>query len=501
MPSNGAQRSRWAMGIIGIVLVAVVIGVGIWYLESPNAPAPHGLPTAAAPAPTGPPPEAPPPGQAPASSATSAAPLVPAGAPPATPAVPPQPPAAAAPNQHSEVQSPPGNPAGSGPEQQAEQTAPAPEQQAEQTEAAPPAAAASAAPPPQATETAANQPPPAPATTTQPTATAEPTTTAEPTPAATSETTASSHAAAPSTQPEPPAQAGTAPATSEGSANSAPPSEAGASPAPTSASPAPPSGTAKKAETAAQPGSRSAAVQPAPAPMKLALATGAVRSAVTNALAPVSCTLVRGRVAEPDGGITLTGVAGQGAPEASLHHAITDAAPTAAVDWRVASFDGPYCPVLNLLRPIAYAVGGTASGLAMALRNGAGVVKDGDPIVIDLQTPDFPAWILLDYFEHDGTVVHLYPTAKTPARSYDPDSRQSFGDPAAGGEHWEAGAPYGTDMIVAVASSAPLFKAPRKDLEQADAYLRALQAAVEAARRHDARLAVDAVVLKTGPRL
>lgn len=231
------------------------------------------------------------------------------------------------------------------------------------------------------------------------------------------------------------------------------------------------------------------------------MTTGTLRALVASALAPVSCSLVRGHVAEPEGTVTLTGVAGLGAPEVELHHAITDAAPTTAVDWQVVGFEGPYCQVLNLLRPVAFSPGAAAAGFTLALRNGIGLLKDGDLMTLDVQTPDFPAWILLDYFEQDGTVVHLHPTATDPARAYPADSRQSFGDPSTGGERWAVGAPYGTDMVVAIASSAPLFKAPRKDLEETDAYLRALQSAIGAAHRQDVRLSVDAVVLKTGPRL
>lgn len=199
--------------------------------------------------------------------------------------------------------------------------------------------------------------------------------------------------------------------------------------------------------------------------------------------------------------MSLVGVAGHGGPEKELHRAITDAAPTAAIDWRVASFDGPYCRALDVLHPVAYSAAARTSGFSMALRNGDRLLKDGELMTIDLQVPGFPAWLIVDYLQHDGTVVHLHPTPKDPARSYPVGSRQTFGDPSAGGERWEVGAPYGTDMIIAVASSAPLFTQKRKDLEDTEAYLRALQAAIEAAQRHGVHLAADALVLTTGPRL
>jgi hypothetical protein len=211
--------------------------------------------------------------------------------------------------------------------------------------------------------------------------------------------------------------------------------------------------------------------------------------------------MVGGDVGEPDGNVSLVGIAGHGAPETDLHRAVTDAAPTAAVDWRVTSFDGPYCRAVDLLRPVAHRFGAAGSQLGMLLRGGERTLKDGDLMTLDLTMPDYPAWLLVDYLQHDGTVVHLYPAAKDTPRSYPAGSHQVLGDPATGGARWEVGAPYGTDMIMAVASSTPLFSQKRKDLEEADGYLRSLQNAIETAQRHGGRVTADALILTTRPRL
>ena len=59
------------------------------------------------------------------------------------------------------------------------------------------------------------------------------------------------------------------------------------------------------------------------------------------------------------------------------------------------------------------------------------------------------------------------------------------------------GEPYGTDMIIAVASSEPLFDRPRPgNTETADVYLRDLQSAIDALSRRGARLAGAAVTLE-----
>jgi serine/threonine protein kinase len=233
-------------------------------------------------------------------------------------------------------------------------------------------------------------------------------------------------------------------------------------------------------------------------PITVAMTAGALRSAIAAALAPVGCTFVGGNVRGSD--VSLIGVAGAGAATADLHRAVAEAAPTAAVDWRIATFDGPYCRALDVIRPVAAGFGSTGSGFAMGLRSGSKPLLEGQLMTIDFTMPNYPAWLLVDYLQHDGTVWHMHPNAKDPARQYTAGAHVSLGDPAAGGERWEVGAPYGTDMIIAVASSEPLFTQKRKELEPADGYLAALRTAIEAAERRNEHLASDALVLTTEPK-
>src|SRR5207237_5269277 len=136
---------------------------------------------------------------------------------------------------------------------------------------------------------------------------------------------------------------------------------------------------------------------------------GALRSAIASAVAPVGCALVSGDVADVGGNVSLTGLAGHGTPLIELHRAVTDAAPTAPVDWRITSFDGPYCRALDVLHPAAAGFGVPASGFTMGLRSGKRALTDRELITVDLTMPDFPAWLLVAFLQHDGTLVHVYP--------------------------------------------------------------------------------------------
>ena len=110
---------------------------------------------------------------------------------------------------------------------------------------------------------------------------------------------------------------------------------------------------------------------------------------------------------------------------------------------------------------------------------------------------------------HDGTLQHLYPQVADPKQGltadppkvFQPGEAVNLGDPRPGHPAWEVGPPYGTDMIIAIASSQPLFDRPRPDnvemAAQAAEYLRELQAAVEAAQGRGVRLTGSAITVDT----
>jgi serine/threonine-protein kinase len=222
-------------------------------------------------------------------------------------------------------------------------------------------------------------------------------------------------------------------------------------------------------------------VVPAPAPPRpdqLAAAPSAaatLRSAVAAAVAASRCTLISGDV-EGANRVRLTGYAQAGGGESALRLRLASAGvPWETVDWRVRGFEGPYCDALDLLRPFADPFGEAPSGLSLALAGDRLRLVRGDLLTVRIGMPRFPAYLRVSYFTHDGEVVHLHPNAADGARSFAAGSRVSLGDPAEGGQRWEIGPPYGTEMIVALASERPLFETAREDFESSSAYLAALR--------------------------
>jgi len=221
-------------------------------------------------------------------------------------------------------------------------------------------------------------------------------------------------------------------------------------------------------------------IVPAPAPPRpdqLALAPSAahLRSAVAAAIAASRCSLVSGDV-EGTNRVRLAGYAEAGGGEAALRLRLASAGvPSDSIDWRVRGFEGPYCDALDLLRPFADPFGETPSGLSLALVGDRRRLVRGDLLTVRIGLPRFPAYLRVSYFTHDGEVVHLHPNAADQARVFGAGARVSLGDPAEGGQRWEIGPPYGTEMIVALASERPLFETAREDFEKSSAYLAALR--------------------------
>ncbi|WP_237217051.1 DUF4384 domain-containing protein, partial [Falsiroseomonas oryziterrae] len=232
-------------------------------------------------------------------------------------------------------------------------------------------------------------------------------------------------------------------------------------------------------------------VQPQPAALPSA---ANIRTALASALPPVACSLVSGTVAQDRA--TLRGVVGRGTPDQALRNAVANAAGAFPRDLRLNTFDGPFCAALDTLRPFTQPFG-SAGALQVALANNATRLRDGELVTVQINGPDFPAYLQVTFLVHDGTLAHLHPTPTDPSRLLPAGAVLRLGDPALGGPAWAVSPPFGSDLIIAVASSAPIFDRPRPDDEDMNAYLRDLRVALENARRRGVRLAVDAWALDT----
>jgi serine/threonine-protein kinase len=313
-------------------------------------------------------------------------------------------------------------------------------------------------------------------------------------------------APSPTPVPAPTASAPASPAPSPARSPAAPspavpPSTASAppAPAPPSSSPAPPAATPLAPATQA---SAPVASPPRPAPIE-------VRAAAM--IADTSCVLAH-PAPQPDpgtdGGVTVAGFAGTNVASGLRQHlqALPGAAP---LGWKVQALNPVFCPALAVLRPVAPAAGTPSLGLRLALAGGQTALHDGARILPRVTMPRFAGYVRVDYLGHDGSVVHLYPTVADPAQHFvavpaqrlSPGAVLRLGDSGAGRPLWEVGPPYGTDMIIAVASAKPLLPAdpPQNVADSAGAYLRRLAAAISAARAAGEQVTASLLPVDTLP--
>ncbi len=238
----------------------------------------------------------------------------------------------------------------------------------------------------------------------------------------------------------------------------------------------------------------SAPAKPATPPM-----TPAQREAAfTSILGSLPCTLLSGN----DSGAApeISGLAGAGAPQLALNAAVQSLPDAAGLTNNTQTIDGPYCNALNAIRPYhpLYADAGEMLGLNLA--GGKTTLRDGDLITVVQKMPGYAGYLETDYFSSDGSVLHLYPTPTDAQTMLAAGATKTLGDPSHGGASWQVSAPYGTDMIIAIASSVPLFTTLRPQDENASDYLPALRAALQNAVSSGAKVAVAALPVVTIPK-
>jgi serine/threonine-protein kinase len=212
---------------------------------------------------------------------------------------------------------------------------------------------------------------------------------------------------------------------------------------------------------------------------------------VSAALANQPCTDLSAALGD-GGGITVSGLAGAGKPEQDARSAAEQAA-GGAVAWPARAVPKVYCTALEALRSagasLPLSIGGTPGTVHLA---------DGAFIVPRVGLPDFPAWLMVDYLANDGTSSHMYPPARrTPVLQKAGSTLTLTAHETGTVAPSTVSPPYGTDMIIAVASAKPLLALPRPRDETTEAYLKALADALARARAEGTATAAGVLLVET----
>ncbi|KPH86582.1 putative serine/threonine protein kinase [Komagataeibacter intermedius AF2] len=172
---------------------------------------------------------------------------------------------------------------------------------------------------------------------------------------------------------------------------------------------------------------------------------------IAAALGTLPCTFVN--VAMEGEQAVLSGYVGAGTPRAAFDAAVAQLSDRMALRSMVQSVEGPYCPVFEALRP--YHAMTAPPTMHMAQAGGAHMVHDGEPIALTVSLPAYAARLWTVYFSNDGTAVRIYPGTITGNPTLPANATRTLGDGGMGGARMQAGAPFGTDLAVSVAVSAP----------------------------------------------
>ena len=205
---------------------------------------------------------------------------------------------------------------------------------------------------------------------------------------------------------------------------------------------------------------------------KLAAGGGAVTvEALQARLPPGGCGPLAVEAGE-GGTYAIAGYLAQGRTASLLAPEVKDLFDKHAVELRVTEVEPNLCAALDA---IAQAPSAGNAGDAMILRGATGVEKDrfvnGDHLVIEIPPGADDRFIAVDYFQHDGKVLHLEPGGGSHVQLLRAKQPLVLADP-----NWQIGEPYGQDMVVVLSSPRQLFDAERPFEERVDDYVADLKA-------------------------
>lgn len=201
-----------------------------------------------------------------------------------------------------------------------------------------------------------------------------------------------------------------------------------------------------------------------PLPPESALTLGAV----TPLLAQVPCSALS--ASAQDHSLTVRGYVSQRYGAAHLKDTLSALPGVDALTLRVEPLADDKCDTIKALAP--YWIRNWQAGHVASLhvRPPGGQLSEGDPLVVDVTTPGYDTYVNLDYYQLDGSVVHMVPSPRAKDNQAPPHYAATIG--SAG--DWIISKPFGAEMVVLLITPAQLFDKPRPESESRADYLRAL---------------------------
>jgi hypothetical protein len=244
-------------------------------------------------------------------------------------------------------------------------------------------------------------------------------------------------------------------------------------------------------------------VQAPPKPAARQATSAPSLATVAAALADLPCSAL---VPAIDGhAVRVQGYLARSVGQARLRNVLTALPGVARVELALHEIDGDKCGLMRVLGRywVAHRMAAGASSTSMRLHPGSGSrngtdLTEGDTLMVDVTTPGYQSYVAVDYFALGGTVVHLLPNAAERETLAPPRYTATIGNLG----NWMIGAPFGTEMLVFLATPEPLFEGIRSNPEAGPAYLNALdERLARIAESHGAgTIGVDFLQITTHPK-
>src|SRR5476649_472364 len=213
---------------------------------------------------------------------------------------------------------------------------------------------------------------------------------------------------------------------------------------------------------------------------------------VTPVLASVPCSALVASV--QDQALSVTGYLGRSYGAQKLRNTLNEIPGVTNPRVQVQEVDNDKCDIVKLVAPYL-----TTSRLAsIQTRDHNTQLTEGQPLVVQVTTPPYDSWVNIDYYQLDGSVVHLLPNARSKDNQAPPNYAATIGS----GGDWIVSKPFGSEMIVLLVTPAALFDANRPDSESRADYLRAVEKRLGelASKFGRDKIAADLVQIDTHPR-
>ncbi|MDE1184298.1 serine/threonine protein kinase [Paraburkholderia sp.] len=227
-------------------------------------------------------------------------------------------------------------------------------------------------------------------------------------------------------------------------------------------------GNGRSSGSAVKPAIRRDNASAEPAPSGKGVDASVTMAAVAPLLAQAPCSALSASVR--DHALQVNGFVSQRYGAARLKDALSLAPGVDTLNVDVTPLSDDKCNTIKSLAPFWTHNWQSGHAASLRVRPATGLLTEGDPLIVDVSTPPYNSYVNIDYYELDGSVVHMVPGPRAKDNQAPPRYSATIG----GGGDWIISKPFGSELVVLLVTPVPLFDSLRPESESRADYLRAL---------------------------